>query len=62
MPEQESLFHDERGALWTGVRLDLPDADVTLLPEFFGSPDRDRLLADIDHLREQLRQGYPQWR
>lgn len=36
------------GAPLVTSRYDLPDADVVLLPEFFTSPDRDRLLADVD--------------
>lgn len=47
MSGQESLFN-EHGAALTGVRLDLPEASVTFLPEFFRAPDRDRLLTDLD--------------
>ena len=47
MPAQESLF-DGSGALPTIWRYDVPDADIVLLPEFCTSPDRDRLLADLD--------------
>lgn len=46
MPEQESLF--DQGAAGTATRLGLPDADVVFLPLFFPSPDRDRLLEDLD--------------
>ncbi len=47
MSEQESLFASDAPAL-AAERLDLPDADVIFLPEFLRSPDRDRLLNDID--------------
>src|SRR4051794_29465719 len=48
MPEQPNFFDTRTGGAVTAERLDLPDADVLFLPEFFRSPDSDRLLADID--------------
>lgn len=46
MHEQDTLFCETSASL--GERLDLPDADVTFLPHFFGPPDRNRFLAEID--------------
>lgn len=48
MPEQVSLFHVDDGGPSAVERVDLPDADIVFLREFFRSPDRDRLLVDIE--------------
>lgn len=48
MPEQVSLFHVDSGGPPQVERVDLPDADIVFLPDFFRSPDRDWMQADLD--------------